>query len=87
MIISCGTDRTNGNEVIMLLLTDQNVLSLIEGRPIEVKRETHGDGIPMNLTIVLAHRKDERAIVETLVAGGAINKNTPIFAQPGRKAA
>jgi hypothetical protein len=50
MIVKSGTSL-DGRQILLLGLTQENVESLLAGRPIAVSRSTHGDGVPAGLDV------------------------------------
>jgi len=74
MIIARGTK--DGNDVLILGVSDENVVRLVKGEPIHIRRITHGDGCPDGWEIFLVHGKTERDIVAGLKAVGVITEET-----------
>jgi len=74
--------KEDGTEVFLLGLSLENVKRLTEGKPIHIRRATHGDGIPEGWEIVLMFGATELAIQAELQAAGAISPETKINIDP-----
>ncbi len=68
-----GRGETEDGQVIILGLSSQNVERLLRRKPIVVRREVHGDGIPDGWKIVLCYGKTETSLVEELRQGGLLD--------------
>lgn len=79
MIITNGADGENS--LLILGLTKENVRNLVAGEPMKIKRATHGNGIPINLTIIIHYGETEESLVLELapaaIPGARIFKMPP----------
>lgn len=64
MMIARG--ECNGGPFLLLGLSAENIKRLVDGKPIRISRETHGDGIPESWTIGIIYGETERQLVETV---------------------
>jgi len=62
MIIARATEE--GDEMLILGLSEENVKRLKGGKPMYLTRKTHGDGIPAGWRIMIFTGKDERTMAE-----------------------
>jgi hypothetical protein len=70
-------------QVIILGLTQENVIHLTEGKPMVINRKTHGDGIPDGWEIVIVFGKTNSDIADALRP--AVNEQTTVRAFPSTK--
>jgi hypothetical protein len=82
MIVANGTAGPNNDRVLLLGLSDENVRRLTDGQPIKVSRETHGEGIPDGLIIVLIHGKDEAALARQFIPTECVLIEDPKLGKP-----
>lgn len=83
MIILRGTSPEG--EILMLGLSRENVNRLTEGKPIRIRPETHGNGIPQGWTIAIFFGETELEMQTALKKAGAIGPNTKIMIDPRLK--
>lgn len=69
-------------QTLILGLSKMNVQKLLEGKPIHVARETHGDGIPEHWSIVIMAGETENSMAADLRRAGLLSNNTQIRKQP-----
>jgi hypothetical protein len=74
MMIARGSK--DGNELLLLGLSHENVARLVEGQPIHLLRITHGEGIPDGWEVIICVGKTEHDIVSTLKQAGVIDDMT-----------
>jgi hypothetical protein len=83
MIIARGTLAEGGEgDLLVLGLSRVNVGRLVSGQPIKVTRETHGDGIPANWTIIIYYGETEQAMADELKQLGLVGPETRIHRDP-----
>jgi hypothetical protein len=80
MIIARG--EKGGHQMIMLGLSEENVRRLQGGKPIDIKRESHGDGVPEGWEIVIFVGETEQSMKKELESLGAIGPETKITVDP-----
>lgn len=80
MVIARG--NSDGDELLILGLSNENLHRMCSGAPIVIRKATHGDGVPEGWQIVLFHGKDEASMAETLRQAGVVGKETKINADP-----
>ena len=64
MIIARATE--GADEVLLFGLSEENVKRLLDGKPMRLSRETHGDGIPKGWKILIFVGKTEAAMAEMI---------------------
>lgn len=69
-------------ELLILGVSDQNVARLLEGKPIRISRETHGDGVPEGWSIMILHGKTEDHLAQMLKDAGAVGPDTKVIRDP-----
>jgi hypothetical protein len=79
MIIARGT--RDGKELLMLGITQENLIALTEGKPMHLRRETHGDGIPPGWEVVIFYGKTSEDCTKQIRP--AIGPDTKVISQPG----
>ena len=72
MIIANGTDERD-RDVFFFGLSKENIKRLLANQPIEITRESHGEGIPENLHFVIFTGEDEAGMARTFLAAKAIH--------------
>lgn len=80
MIIARGTSPSG--ESLTLGLSHRNIEKLLEGKPILLRRSTHGDGVPEGWEIVIFCGETEDTMAATLKSIGAIGPDTTINRDP-----
>jgi len=66
------------HQVMMLGLSKANVQRLEQGQPIDVSRQTHGMGVPENLSIVIFMGDTEQEILAMFRKNGLIGPETVV---------
>lgn len=79
MIVGRG-DAADGEKVVLLGVTADNIQALMSGKPILVSRATHGPGIPEGWKIAIVYGKDTKELYATLSQGLA--KDAQIHHEP-----
>lgn len=79
MIVGRG-DAADGQNVVLLGVTEDNIKALVSGKPILVSRETHGPGIPEGWKIAIVYGKDTKELYTILSQGLA--KNAQVHHEP-----
>jgi hypothetical protein len=77
-MIIARASQDNGDELIILGLSHENIKRLIKGQPIICKRETHGDGIPKGWQISILAGETEQSIYDSFTKAGIVNSTTQI---------
>lgn len=77
MIVAKG--EYDGEDMVMLGLSHENVTRLLNNQPIVVQRKTHGDAIPDGLTIIVVADVTEEKIAEKLKRAGLVDDMTTIL--------
>lgn len=80
MIIARGTN--DKAELLVLGLSHKNIEKLLEGKPMVLRRESHGDGIPEGWEICIFVGETEEAMARVLKEGGAIGPKTKFTREP-----
>ena len=75
MIIARG--KMEGDELLMLGLSHQNVRRLLSGEPIHIHRSSHGDGIPKGWRILICAGETEKSIESDFRKAGVVDEATP----------
>jgi hypothetical protein len=75
MIFARGTK--DGDDILIIGLSHRNVVRMINGEPITIKRAVHGDGVPEGWQIMIFTDKDEAAMARGLKKIGLIDESTP----------
>lgn len=81
MVIARAT-RSNGGELLILGLSRMNLQRIIDGKPLHVRREVHGDGIPEGWEIVVFTGENEQAMQKMFVKEGLIGPDTKVNIDP-----
>jgi len=80
MVIARGSGD-NGEEVLIIGLSKENIGWLELGRPISVNSDKN-PGVPKGWSICILYGKDEREIEKTLRDAGLFSNNTKIKIDP-----
>lgn len=80
MIIARG--ESENKQWLILWLSAENVKRLTQGKPMCLKRETHGDGVPPGWEVLLVYGETEQAIKQELEKVGVIDADTKIEIDP-----
>lgn len=72
----------NGKELLILGLSDMNMQKMKEGRPLHIRREIHGEGIPEGWEIIIMNGRTEKEMADQFRAMGIINQDTEVQMQP-----
>lgn len=78
MVTAVATGE-DGRRVIVLGVTRDNLVRLMNGRPIHVEAESH-PGFPADLAITIFYGASQRALVEQLQP--LLNENTKVIGVP-----
>jgi len=81
-VIVARAKRDNGGEILMLGLSHENLRRIHDGKPLHVRREAHGDGIPEGWEIVIFTGKDEFEMQRVFQEGGLIGPETKVHVDP-----
>lgn len=79
IVMSAGGE---GAYVLVLGLSRANINQLTAGRPVRVRRATHGQAVPAGLTVGIIFGETERALYDQLRAKGFIGAETLIEGAP-----
>lgn len=79
-MIARGTIGTK--ELLTLGLSRKNVERLMAGQPIQIKRDTHGQGVPDGWEILILFGETEDSFLKALHDAGAIGPKTKINRDP-----
>lgn len=71
MITAIGKED-NGNDMILLGITDKNIERLRQDRPIHMTNKSH-PAVPEGMTVVILWGKDEKDIIDKLSKSGALD--------------
>ena len=63
----------------ILGLSKENVNRLVAGEPIAIRRETHGEGVPEGMAIVIIYGKTEQEIYLSLKTEGVVSPDCVIY--------
>jgi hypothetical protein len=77
-----GRGKCEGDQLLLLGLSRENVKRLTAGQPIEISRKSHGDAAPDGWTIAIVFGETEAELAELLKAGGAVDSQTNIHIDP-----
>lgn len=79
-----GESKEDGSpgELLILGLSDQNVARLLNGQPIRITKETHGEGVPAGWSIMIFHGKTEDDCARMLREADAIGADTKVIRDP-----
>ena len=80
MIIARGTGKKA--ELLLLGISHKNIENLLEGKPMVLRRESHGDGVPEGWEIVIFTGETEESMAKSLQDGGVIGPETKINRDP-----
>ena len=69
MMIANGSTAGGATRVLVLGLTAANVERLMRGKPIRVRREVHGEGVPLGLEVLLLYGADEKSLLAQVRPG------------------
>lgn len=78
-MITATATGANGEEIILLGITRENVTRLMKGQPIRVTAETH-PGFPVNRVIMICFGETERTLTEQLKS--SISDETKVVMVP-----
>jgi len=81
MIVGRGEKAGGAVQVLILGLSRQNVEKLTQGKPMLVRREIHGAGVPPGWEIAIVFGETEQALVDELMKMGAL-RSAQISYQP-----
>jgi hypothetical protein len=70
-MVIVGTEE-DGEQFLLLGLSENNLEQLRRGQPIRIRRETHGAAIPRGLVIAIMWGETEREIAIDLVGQGLL---------------
>lgn len=73
-------DNEDGEMLLLLGLSNENLRRLVMGQPMNISRATHGDGIPEKWRIVIMYGKTEQDMQRDL--GDMIGPDTKIHRDP-----
>lgn len=82
MMIARATSDDGKTEVLLLGLSRVNVERLMQGKPIRIAQETHGEGIPEGWKILILFGETENDMREELRAAGVIDAQTKETTDP-----
>lgn len=82
MVIVRASNPKNGNQLFMLGLSRENLSRLQLDKPIHLKKETHGDGVPEGWEFVLFFGETEQDMQEMFVKSGMIGPDTKVHVDP-----
>lgn len=71
-----------GNELLIFGLSRANVDRMMAGRPVHIKKSTHGDGIPEGWEIVIFFGETEQDMQKQFAKAGMIDQNTKVNIDP-----
>ena len=80
MMIARTTTETA--EFILLGLSRENIDRLLNGKPIRLRRETHGEGVPEGWTIGIMFGETEMEMKRALEDAGVLGPETKIKVDP-----
>jgi len=83
MIIARAKRSSPEGQVIILGLTQENIVHLLDGKPMAINRKTHGDGVPEGWEILIVFGISNSDIANTLRP--ATNSETKVRAFPSTK--
>ena len=78
-------NETPGREFLLIGLSKENIARLQEGKPIQIQRSTHGDGVPDGWTIAIMYGETELAMHDALKGAGVLRPDTKINIDPRLK--
>ena len=81
-MIFAHADKPDGTRILMLGLSRGNIGRLLDGKPMLLKRETHGDGVPEGWEICVVFGETEQAIVDLLSKADLIAPTTRVIKEP-----
>lgn len=81
MIIARGTTDT-GKELLLFGLSRENIKRLLDGKPMHVRREAHGEGVPEGWEIGIFFGETEADCARVLRQAGLITDDTKICRMP-----
>lgn len=85
MLIARGTSESDDGkkgELLILGLTNENIRRLVQGKPMKLTRETHGEGVPEGWEIAILFGRTEDDLAQMLREAGAIDADTKINRDP-----
>jgi len=77
--------KTKKAQIIMLGLSRENINRMLDGKPVHVREETHGEGIPAGWEIVIFFGETEKEMHEMFIKGGMIGPETKMKIDPRLK--
>lgn len=77
-----GRGERDGKTILILGLSLENVRRLVSNRPMLLRRETHGDGVPEGWEILILYGDTEGAIEQRLIAAGCLSADVTRTVDP-----
>lgn len=85
MIIARGTNETadgKKGDLLIFGLTNNNLRQLVQGKPMKISRETHGEGVPEGWEVMIVFGPDEDTLAAMLKEAGVIGPDTEVNRDP-----
>ena len=84
MIIARSKTGT-GKELLIFGLSRVNVERMMAGKPVHIRKESHGDGIPDGWEVVIMFGETEQEMQKQFAKAGMIDQHTKVNIDPRLK--